>query len=414
MRISILALGSRGDVQPYAALGVGLQKAGYRVRIVTFENFAPFIQKLGLDFHPIKGDAQQLINSSSGQNLSSAGQNPVRFMRALMKTFGDLIEDYIEGFSSEVLNDSDAIINQLPAAYFGTDLAEKLGVPHLIASVIPLTPTHAFPLALMGKRSWGASLNRFSYTMGNVMGWAGFSRAVQRFRKKLGLKPISFMQRQKQMYRYPIINGFSRHVVPPPPDWGAKVHVTGYWTVDEADFTPPPDLVEFLQAGEPPVFIGFGSMPVHDPETTTRLIIEGLRLAGKRGILSSGWANIGNTPLPDTVRLIDYVPYAWLLPQMSAVIHHGGSGTTGLALRSGVPSMIVSFTADQPYWGQRIHELGVAPASIAFNKLTSENLAASINAIDDRMRQNAAALGAKLCAEDGMSAAIEVIKGYLS
>ena len=417
MQIAILALGSRGDVQPYGALGVGLQKAGHRVRVATYENFGPFLTKLGLDFLPIRGDAEQIVHSPVGRQITGAGHNVLRFVRGMTRTFDASIDDYIEGFSAGALAGTDVIVNQIPGGLIGTDLAEKLGVPHIVASVIPLTPTSAFPLAIMGKRSWSAPLNRLTYTVVERIGWAGFRRGIQRFRRHLGLAPISYRELQQRRRRDPILHGFSSHVLPRPHDWGENVHVTGYWTVDDAvdytGFVPPAALLDFLQAGEPPVFIGFGSMPVDDPPAVTRMIVDALRRAGKRGIVSSGWANLGDTALPDFIHVVDEIPHSWLFPRMSAIVHHGGCGTTATALRSGVPGMVVSFTAEQPFWGQRIHDLGVAPATIPFRKLTADNLAASLASIDDAMRRNAAALSAKLHAEDGIGTAVELLERYL-
>jgi UDP:flavonoid glycosyltransferase YjiC (YdhE family) len=413
MHITILALGSRGDVQPFAALGAGLRKAGYGVRVATFENFGPFIEKHGLEFHPIRGDARQILHSSLGRRISGAGRNVIRFVRGLTKTFDTSIDDYIEGFSADALTETDAIINQIPGGLIGMDLAEKLGLPHIVASVVPLTPTSAFPLVLMGTRSLGGPLNRLTYTLVERLGWAGFRRGIQRFRRNIGLGPISYGEIQDRRRHHPVLYGFSRHLLPPPRDWGTNVHVTGYWTLEAPDFVPPAALIDFLEAGEPPVFVGFGSMPVDDPQAVTGMVADALRLAGKRGIVSSGWANLGNTPLPDFIHVVDDVPHAWLFPRMSAIVHHGGAGTTASALRSGVPSIPVSFTADQHYWGQRIHDLGVAPAWIPFHKLTAQKLAAALRSIDDSMRDKAAALGAKLRAEDGVATAIDVIESYL-
>jgi UDP:flavonoid glycosyltransferase YjiC (YdhE family) len=414
MHFTILALGSRGDVQPYVALGTALLDRSHSVRIVTFENFEVLVRGQGLDFHPVKGDAQALLNTMPGMGLMESGQNPFRMMRAIMQTFGRLIDDYIESFSANVLRETDAIINQLPGALFGRDLAEALRVPHVIAAVIPLVPTRAFPLPLLATHSWGAIPNRLSYTFAQRLVWQGFRSGVNRFRKKLGLKSTSFaayFQRQSD----PVINGFSPRVVPPPSDWGAHVHTTGYWLLNEGGWQPPDDLVRFLDSGGPPIFVGFGSMPMRDPQATTNIILEAVQQVGVRCVLSSGWGKLGEASLPESIFRLDYAPYTWLLPKMAAVVHHGGSGTTGFGLRAGVPSLIVNFGADQPYWGKRIADLGVGPQPVPYKRLTAKRLATAIHtAITDAgMRQRATELGAELREEDGLGQAVQLIERHV-
>jgi len=165
----------------------------------------------------------------------------------------------------------------------------------------------------------------------------------------------------------------------------------------------------FLAAGDAPVFIGFGSMPVPNPQRTTELILDALGQSGQRGILLAGWAKLGTAHLPDTVFPLEYAPYGWLFPRMAAVIHHGGSGTTGLALRSGVPSMVVPFTADQPFWGGRTYDLGVGPAPIPFSKLTARTLAGTISILtqDEIMYRQATQLRDVIAGEDGVQRAVE-------
>lgn len=416
MRITILALGSRGDVQPYVALGAGLRRAGFAPRVVTFENFEPMVRTQGLDFYPVKGDAQALLTMTGAANLADAGNNPIRFYRAVRESFGSIAADYVAALSADVLLDSDMIINQLPASLFGYDLAEKLGVPYLVASVIPLYRTSAWPLVLFPMFSMGGVYNRLTYRVAEQMAWGMFRSTINQFRARLGLARAPFWGHFSRMaaQRVPIINGFSAHVVPRPADWGDHVRMTGYWLLDEPDWTPPPDLVHFLDAGTRPVFIGFGSMATSHVDRLTQIVFAASQQSGVRVILSAGWADLGQRELPETVFRIGYVPYPWLLPQMAAVVHHGGSGTTGQALRAGVPSMVVPFVADQFYWGSRVLALGAGHAPIPFKQLSVENLAAALKQMtaDEDMKARAAVLGEKLRAEDGIANAVRIIETY--
>lgn len=419
MKLTLIALGSRGDVQPIAALGRGLLDAGYAVRLVTMVGFEPLAREQGLEFFPVAGDAQALTSELILEGVNGKGLSLLHMVRGFMRTFGAITQNYHEAFADAALRDSDAILSQLPGGFYGYDLAEALRVPYIALSVIPQEVTGAYPLSLLPMQfSLGSWYNRLTYYLGQQLAWHPFRKAINAFRHQLGLPPASFwwgnMRRMKRE-RIPVIQGFSEHVIPRQPEWGGHVHTTGYWTLDESGWEPPAALVQFLEAGDPPVFIGFGSMPVPDPQGTTALILEALRRAGKRGILGAGWAKIGAVELPETVFALDYAPYAWLFPRIAAVIHHGGSGTTGFALRSGIPSMVVPFTADQPFWGRRTHELGVGPAPIPFAKLTAENLSQAIETMtkDAYMKDRAARLRDAMAEEHGTQKAVGIVQNQL-
>ncbi len=419
MKLTLIALGSRGDVQPIVALGRGLLDAGYTVRVVTLESFEPIVRGQGLDFFPVSGDAQALTNEMMLAGMKGNGLHLLSMYRGIMRTFGAITASYHAAFAADALRDSDAILSQLPGGFYGYDLAEALRVPYIALSVIPQEITGAYPLSLLPMQfSLGREYNRLTYYFGQQLAWHPFRKAINAFRHQLELPPASFwwgnMRRMKRE-RVPVIQGFSQHFIPTQPEWGNHVHTTGYWTLDESDWEPSAALVKFLEGGDPPVFIGFGSMPVPAPEATTRLILEALQRSGKRGVLGAGWAKIGAVDLPETVFALDYAPYAWLFPRVAAIIHHGGSGTTGFALRSGVPSMVVPFTADQPFWGRRAHELGVGPVPIPFSKLTSDNLAAAIKSMttDTKMRRKAIDLHDAMAAENGVPIAVKLVQHYV-
>jgi UDP:flavonoid glycosyltransferase YjiC (YdhE family) len=419
MKLTLIALGSRGDVQPIVALGRGLADVGYSVRIVTMVSFEPMVREQGLEFFPVAGDAQALTSELILEGVKGKGLSLLPMVRGFMRTFGAITASYQQAFVAEALRDSDAILSQLPGGFYGYDLAEALRVPYIALSVIPQEVTSAYPLSLLPMQfSLGSWYNRLTYYLGQQLAWQPFRKAINQFRQELGLPCASFwwgnMRRMKRE-RIPIIQGFSEHVIHRQPEWGDHVHTTGYWTLDESGWEPSAALVKFLEAGDPPVFIGFGSMPVPDPGATTYLILEALRRAGKRGILGAGWAKIGAVELPETVFALDYAPYAWLFPRVAAVIHHGGSGTTGFALRSGVPSMVVPFTADQPFWGRRTVELGVGHAPIPFAKLTVENLAIAIKTMTENreMQRSAVDLHIAMAMEKGIERAVEIVQTRL-
>lgn len=415
MHITILALGSRGDVLPYATLGQGLRAAGHQVRLATFESFAAVITARDLEFHAIRGDARAILNTTSGQALAQSGQNPIRMARAVIRSFGVMARTYADDLAAAVLWETDLIVNQLPGGLYGYDLAEKLGVPMIAAAVMPLVPTKTQPLmAFPTLFAPVPGYNTWTHWMGYQMVWQWFRPTINRWRREtLGLSnaPLWGYPRLMCKGHVPVLNGFSQHIVPRPPDWGDHIHITGYWFPENPEWQPPDKLRRFIESGSPPVFVGFGSMPVQDPKRVTRIVLDALELSGQRSILHTGWGGIGDGDLPDDVYPIDYAPYGWLFPQMGAIVHHGGSGTTAFGLRAGVPSLVVPFLFDQFYWGQRLQALGVGPRPLPYKKLSAERLAEALrqSATDPQMQQRAAELGARIREEDGVQEAIKII-----
>jgi UDP:flavonoid glycosyltransferase YjiC (YdhE family) len=242
--------------------------------------------------------------------------------------------------------------------------------------------------------------------------WELFGGSINRLRRDmLHLAPTSV-----QSWNYddaPAIYGYSAHVIPRPPDWNANARVCGYWFLDAPpDFVPPADLMRFLDAGAPPVYIGFGSMNNRDPEATAALVLDALSQTGQRGVLLTGWSGLHAEDLPDTVFKLDAIPHDWLFPRMAAVVHHGGIGTTAAGLRAGVPSVVVPFFGDQPFWGARVYRLGVGAKPIPRKRLTAARLAEAISTVTEDMvlRERAAALGERIRAEDGVARAVEAVE----
>jgi sterol 3beta-glucosyltransferase len=294
----------------------------------------------GLEFHPIPVDAQSLV---AGGGASTLG---------LVRSFTSRAKGYARSLSDPYLGETDLIINQLPGGLYGFDLAEKYEVPMMLASVIPLVRTNTMPL--MGFPTLPLpGYNQMTYSLRERVLWQMFRSVINEWRTQtLKLSPLSLKGYFGQLgtKKIPICSGSGEHVVPWPADWNEHIHITGYWFPEEKQSEPTKDLLDFLDAGKPPVFIGFGNMPVKDPRRITKIILETLMRSGQRGILHAGWGGLGNMALPKNVFNIEYAPYDWLFPRMTIVFHHGGSGTTAHALRSGVPSCVIPFVFDQFYW----------------------------------------------------------------
>jgi len=416
MRIAIITIGSRGDVQPFVALGQGLIKAGHTVRLVTHQDFEAFVKSYGLEFCLIRGNPQEMVGSQEMREVLEKG-NFVTIGRQMIRGAERTINEWMED-SLAACQGVDLIIAGGVGLSAGISVAEKLHLPLLQAFVFPVTPTRAFPSILLPQTlpNLGGAFNLLSSHLILQLMWLVSRPMLNQTRKKiLDLPPYSFAEpsQASRSKGFPMLFGFSPSVIPKPTDWRTDDHVTGYWFLDPTDgWTPPPDLLDFLQVGPAPVYIGFGSMGSRKPGETTDLVLQALSKTGQRAILLSGWGGLQKTDLPASVCMIDSIPHAWLFPRVAAVVHHGGAGTTGAGLRAGVPSIVIPFTTEQEFWGQRIHKLGVGPAPIPRRKLTIDRLAQAIQeaVTNTAMRQRAVELGAKIQAEDGIANAVAIIQ----
>lgn len=419
MTITLIAYGTRGDVQPILALAKGLAAVGRHVRIVAASGFRDWIENHGIEAAPTSIDVRETMHSEDGTLWVERGTRPfaqVRIMRRLVvRTYPAMMRE-----AWEACRDASAIISTATSEPFGVAMAEKLGVPHVSALVAPaFVPTRSGAATWLAPRPRQTSI--VNYAFGKLSAEAAFYRImpdlVNRFRHEIGLPRGSLFRYAATARSRPVLLGYSPHVIPHPPDWPDIFHTTGYWFLDETGpWEPPRELVEFLAQGEPPVCIDFGSMTGRDPAGFTRLLVEAAIRSGRRVVLQSGWAGLGKSDLPSSVLPLGTAPHEWLFPRMAAVVHHGGSGTTASALRAGVPMVVVPHLGDQPLWGKRMEVLGVAPPAIPRPRLTAERLAAAIRAatLDDAMRRRAAELGETIRAEAGVVEAVRVLDRYLS
>jgi len=415
MRVTILAFGSHGDVVPLVALGVGLRDAGYEVHLAADAAFASLARECRLDFHPVAGDIRALMAGAQGRDLVAGGGGPAGQARRILAGIRPLVRDMVRD-TYLACTGSDVLLLSGLALYPGLPVAEKLGIPYVQAYLQPVTPTRAFPSAMMPPPPipLGGAGNLLTHALTLHGFWQTFRPAFNVARREvLGLPPVSpwGAMGARDPLRRPVLYGFSPHVVPRPADWGPNTQVTGYWFPPRpAGWHPPAALVDFLAAGPPPVYVGFGSMNTGDPAATTQLVVRALALAGRRGILAAGWDGLRAVDLPRTVLAFDSAPHDWLFPRMAAVVHHGGAGTTAAGLRAGVPTVTVPFFGDQPFWGARVAALGAGPPPLPRARLTARQLAAAIRAAteDSAMGEHAARLGERIRAEDGIARAVDL------
>ena len=416
MRIAIIAPGSRGDVEPYIALGKGLKKANNTVRLITHRNFESLVSSYGLDFWSIESNVQDFAQSAE----MSEGLEKGNFLKVLsqMKKEAERLAICVAETGLSACKDMDIIVAGIGGLFVGFSLAEKFDIPFVQAYYIPFTPTRGFPSFLFHRLPQGFSgvLNRLSYHIMRQIIWQSFRSTDKLTRKKvLNLSGPSFWgpYKNNRLNQNPILYGLSPSVIPPPADWGSSTHITGYWYLESPDdWTPSKELIDFIDSGTPPIYIGFGSMSSRNPQEVANLVVKALELSKQRGIMLSGWGGLQKADLPESVFMVDSVPFSWLFPRVGAVVHHGGAGTTAFGLRAGIPSIIVPFFADQPFWGHLVAKLGVGPKPIPRKKLTAKRLSNAIDLAiaDQMMRQHAADLGSKIQAEDGIQRAVKIIQ----
>lgn len=418
MKITVNTFGTRGDIQPYIALSLGLQQAGHAVRIVTHQIFEPFVKEYGLDFYPLHLDPRQVLLN---QALSELGNNTFRITRWMEENFRSALRDIFEA-TLTANRDAELMVNS-GLSFAGWHVAEKLDIPALATYLWPVTPSRHLP-ATTGKipPAWlpfRGVVNYLSTKLSNQLLFNMMLPLVNQCRKEiLDLRPMKareYWPLDSARGSTSLIYGYSPAVVPKPPDWGNNQQIAGYWFLDTQEgYRPETALLDYLEDSPPPVYVGFGSMVDHEQEAINQLVIDALRETGQRGILLGGWSELGSGDLPDFIFRVDAVPHDWLFPRMAAVVHHGGAGTAAAALRAGVPSVVVPWFGDQFFWGWRGQELGVGPKPIPRNKLTAAKLARAIQQAvsDEVIKRKAAQLGQQILAEDGVGTAVRLIEAF--
>ncbi len=416
-KICLMSSGSRGDVQPFIALAQGLKQAGFDISVVTHESYRQFVTSAGLDFRTLGGDPRHVLSTPAGQELMESGDNIRVFFEKMVKIAEPLVVEVAQD-ALKAVADADVVLCSSSMYFVGEALGEKLGCPIVFLSLQPMAPSREQPGVFQTPLSPRFQfLERWGYfEAASVLGLQFYARVYRpicnRVRSEvMQIRPRSRWFRPKIFKNGPLfLYGYSPHVVPRPSDWSATQQVCGYWIMQpRSDWQPSPELEQFLAAGPPPVYVGFGSMPFDDPTTMQALLIEALERTGQRAVISQGWGSLGAGGWPSSVHLVGDVPHEWLFRRVAAVVHHGGAGTTAAGLRAGAPTIVVPHIADQPYWGRRVQALGCGPAPIPRRQLTPTLLAAAIQQAtqDPAMRSAASALGERLGAEDGVATAVE-------
>ncbi|XWS23549.1 hypothetical protein CRYUN_Cryun28dG0024400 [Craigia yunnanensis] len=418
LKIAILVVGTRGDVQPFLAMAKKLQEFGHHVRLATHTNFGSFVKSAGIDFYPLGGDPRVLAGyMARNKGFIPSGPGEISIQRKELKA---IIESLLPACTEPDIETgmpfrAQAIIAN-PPAYGHAHVVEALGVPLHIFFTMPWTPTYEFPHPLARvPQSAGYWL---SYIVVDLLIWWGIRGYINDFRKKkLKLAPIAYFSTYHgSISHLPTSYMWSSHLVPKPKDWGPLVDVVGYCFLNlGSKYQPQEEFVQWIQKGSQPIYIGFGSMPLQDSKKTTDTILEGLKNTGQRGIIDRGWGDLGHfTEVPENVFLLEDCPHDWLFPQCSAVVHHGGAGTTATGLKAGCPTTIVPFFGDQFFWGDRVHQRGLGPPPIPMSQLSVENLSNAIRfMLQPEVKSHAMELTKLIENEDGVAAAVDAFHRHL-
>ncbi|MGB8981094.1 MAG: glycosyltransferase [Anaerolineales bacterium] len=411
MKIAILTYGSRGDVQPLLALALGLKERGHSVRLAAPLRFKNFIEEQGVGFVPLAGDPEDL-----SRRLNDAGYNFIKMVRELMNHAVGIGADVLRQ-TEAACQDVDLILHTFTHAVGAHTLAREKKIPDIHVQIFPMFgSTGDYPNVTLPDLG-SHSLNRLTHTLSEKITWWTARIGFERVRRRAGLPKRKLywpFDNDPLRPRTPILCAWSPGILPASSDWPPEMHVTGYYFLRNNADQLPSELQSFLQVGEPPVCISFGSMVHRDMKRVDRVIHESLRQAGKRGIILSGWSRVGARSSKDVLYL-EAAPHDRLLPLCEMVIHHGGAGTTAAGLRAGIPNIVVPFTADQPFWGRRVHAIGAGPRPILVKDLSVEKLRWAIAEAEmDAVRERARAVGREIRNEAGIDQAVKIIEKYFN
>jgi UDP:flavonoid glycosyltransferase YjiC (YdhE family) len=413
VRVTLLTAGSRGDVEPYVALGAGLRRAGHDVRLATHPGFADLAARHGLDLVPVPQPPPALTGSRTWQRWQRSGTGTLGFVRGFARV-ADAGRGVIDGMLDAfwAATEGADIVLSSSSALAGPQLADARGARHCWALLQPATPTGTAPHFLTpAAPPLPAAGNRATYRVAEQAYWRLFRRPVDDWLgRRLGQPPSrgphprGFLGTDPD----PVLYGISPLVVPRPPDWGPAITLCGFWFADPPSWTPPAGLAGFLDSGPPPVYVQLSRIAVRSRRDLLRAVLAALAGLRLRGLLGTG-LEPPDVELPETVYAVGSAPHSVLLPRTAAVVHHGGAGTAAAALRAGVPSLGVPGFYDQPYWSRRVAALGAGPAPVPAAKLNAGRLTAALARLtaDPRLAERARVVGAAIGAEAGVRCAVQ-------
>ncbi len=414
MKITMLTYGSRGDVQPFVALALGLQQRGHIVKLAAPHKFDGFIKSYGISSVPLAGDPEEI-----SRLVNSAGTNPARIVTSIWNYIFS-IAPQVSRAAFPACEGADLIIHSFLFTVGGHSWARENNTPDVSVQTFPMfAPTRAFPNVSASNLPPGM-LSYFSHWFAAQVFWHGGNGGYGPARR--ANPDISY---PKKLYwpfdsrphhlRTPLLFAYSPSILPHPKEWGDHVHVTGYLFLDQDDYQPPDELKDFLSSGQAPVGITFSSTVNRNANLVVNEVMDAISRTENRAIFLTGWNGYKPKYIPDQMLFLESAPHHWLFSRCKIIIHHGGAGTTGAGLRAGVPNIVVPHTTDQPFWGWRVYEIGAGPKPIPVKKLSADELVCAIaDAESNVVRERAQAISQIIRGEDGVRQAVDLIESHLS
>lgn len=407
MKIALLTLGTRGDVQPYAVLGKALKHNGHEVTLSTGKNFSSLAHTYGLNFIPVEADFQALINSPEGKAMM---KNPF----LARKHFRTIVQPMMVGAMKtfyDVAKDADRVLYHVKslADFFADQFPKRM----IRANVIPaIRPTSEFPNPVFSGLALPGFLNRFTYKLADL-GLAMMNQAIRDFRQSSGLDP-KFPKKIALTELYGISEAFLRK----PKDFPANSFFTGFWFGDSPEDLSE-DIVDFIASAGKTIVVTFGSMPFQTNFDLAQSLGKISTDLGVNVLVVKGWG-FENIRVNEnkSLKMIDSAPFDKLFPRVSAVVHHGGIGTLSLCLRAGVPSLscpVIFPMGDQHFWGNHAYKKGCATKPIPIKKLDHNSLNSSITEMlsNKTIRDNCVKMAAMLRSENGLEKAVNAVESQL-
>jgi sterol 3beta-glucosyltransferase len=413
-KLLIFTFGTRGDVQPYVALGKVLKTRGFDVTISTGQGFDDYIEGHGLSSRSASINFHDMLQRPDVQDAMDTVSGKLRLWKEA-KAMQQLQHEEMLEIARELKPD---LLISNAKGHVGHLIAWSQGIPSIPTLLQPFfVSTREFPPILFPSSNYGAWGNRLAHKLFNgLTRWATKKMIADWAKRAFGNEGAKMLGPYIEGYHpsgqpVPHLHGYSCHIVPKPADWGENEHVTGCWFLESnQEWTPPEDLQRFMEAGDPPVYIGFGSMPAKDAKRVTEVVIAALNRLGRRGVLATGWGGLEADENNPNLFFLDSVPHEWLFPRCAAVVHHGGAGTTHAGLRWGCPTVICAAGMDQPFWGHRIAKLGAGPKPLKLKSMTADKLASAISvALEPAALSRAKALGEAISCEDGVTKAADLV-----